>query len=286
MIHLIFSGCFYLLSSAINPFLYSLFSKRFRRGFYDLLYRGKSCTISCTTGHTTVRIIDNGPKEEGVQNGGIKTNTAKDLLQLTKLHKGNNGRQIITRQALCRHFAIEAHSSYYVSEDKDNLRLQRKKLRSRGQLYHGIPFQNHIDDSIISNPPFYTYANGENSSKLRAQGKSRTRKLFNKSEGDDCSIVFRFSPPPSLSGPDEDKTSQSESRSKTKSSTTEGKSSMMQSSSEEKCKYKVIFNTNRGNSSEASSCPCTNQETKYRIQNDNIQRIVSDFKYIDSTTET
>ena len=31
----LFLGCFYLLSSAINPFLYSLFSKRFRRGLYD-----------------------------------------------------------------------------------------------------------------------------------------------------------------------------------------------------------------------------------------------------------
>ena len=29
-------GCFYYLSAAINPFLYSLLSKRFRRGFCDL----------------------------------------------------------------------------------------------------------------------------------------------------------------------------------------------------------------------------------------------------------
>ena len=32
----IFTGCCYFLSSAINPFLYSLLSKRFRRGFHDL----------------------------------------------------------------------------------------------------------------------------------------------------------------------------------------------------------------------------------------------------------
>ena len=32
-----FKGCCYLLNSAINPFLYSIFSKRFRRGFADLL---------------------------------------------------------------------------------------------------------------------------------------------------------------------------------------------------------------------------------------------------------
>ena len=34
-----FSGCCYFLSSAINPFLYSLLSKRFRRGFHDLKYK-------------------------------------------------------------------------------------------------------------------------------------------------------------------------------------------------------------------------------------------------------
>ena len=32
----IYLGCFYYLSTAINPFLYSLLSKRFRRGFCDL----------------------------------------------------------------------------------------------------------------------------------------------------------------------------------------------------------------------------------------------------------
>ena len=31
-----FTGCCYYLNSAINPFLYSLLSKRFRRGFHDL----------------------------------------------------------------------------------------------------------------------------------------------------------------------------------------------------------------------------------------------------------
>ena len=32
-------GCCYYLSSAINPFLYSLLSKRFRNGFHDLKYK-------------------------------------------------------------------------------------------------------------------------------------------------------------------------------------------------------------------------------------------------------
>ena len=45
-------------------------------------------------------MIENIPKEEGMKNFAIKTKTSKELLQLTKLHKGNNGRQVITRQAL------------------------------------------------------------------------------------------------------------------------------------------------------------------------------------------
>lgn len=36
---LLFVGCCYFLSSAVNPFLYSLLSKRFRRGFHDLKYK-------------------------------------------------------------------------------------------------------------------------------------------------------------------------------------------------------------------------------------------------------
>ena len=48
----IFLGCFYLLSSAINPFLYSLFSKRFRRGLYDFsrYCKGKSQIKNSTRG--------------------------------------------------------------------------------------------------------------------------------------------------------------------------------------------------------------------------------------------
>ena len=228
-------------------------------------------------------MIENIPKEDGMKNFAIKTKTSKELVQLTKLHKGNNGRQIITRQALYRHFNIDEHPSYYLGDDIDCPRLQRNTLRNCGKMYHGIPFT----DSIISNPPFYTYANGENSSKLRTGGRSRVRRLFNKSEGDDCSIVFRFSPAPSSTIPDESKSSQSEMRSKTKSSTTEGKLSIMQSSSEEKCKYKVVFNTIRGSSSDTSTCPNANQETTLKIKNDDIQNIILDLKYIDcSTTET
>merc|ERR1712141_631637 len=35
------SGCCYFLSAVVNPFLYSLLSKRFRRGFHDLVRNTK-----------------------------------------------------------------------------------------------------------------------------------------------------------------------------------------------------------------------------------------------------
>ena len=278
-----FLGCFYLLSSAINPFLYSLFSKRFRRGFYDLIYRGKnSCTISCTTGNTTVRIGNNIPTEEKLANGGIKAETAKDLLQLTKLNKGNNGRQVITRQALCRHFNVESPSSYYVDEDINRM-MYHKSSRS---IYHGLSLR--YNDSIISNPPCYSYANGEYSSKFRTQKTSRTRRFFNKSEGDDCSLVFRFSPPPSLVCQDESKSSRSENRSRTRSSTTEGRYSLQSSSDgkQKNCKYKVVFNNNRPNSSDAASGPISSQESKQHAKDDNIANLVIDLKYIDCSIDT
>ena len=52
-----YTGCCYYLNSAINPFLYSLLSKRFRRGFHDLtrkilkLYQKHSFKISSKGAH-------------------------------------------------------------------------------------------------------------------------------------------------------------------------------------------------------------------------------------------
>ena len=47
-----FSGGCYYLSSTVNPFLYSLLSKRFRRGFHDVLrYACRRMDISWFSGH-------------------------------------------------------------------------------------------------------------------------------------------------------------------------------------------------------------------------------------------
>ena len=247
--------------------------------------------ISCTTSPTSVKTINNIPNNEKFEKSESKVDTLKGLLQITKIRGGqNNGKQIITRQALCRHFNVEAPSSYYVSEDMNTTMFQRGTLRKGGQVYHGLSLKSRFNKSIISNPPFHSYANGENSSRFRTRQKSRTFRFFNKSEGDNhSSIVYRFSPAPSLLGPDDSKSSQSESRSRTKSSTTEARSSIIQSSNDGKqqnCKYKVVFNNSRSINNEVSSGSNSNHEAKLLTNKDNIQRIVMSLKYIDCSTET
>ena len=255
-----------------------------------MIYRGKSCTISCTTSPTSLKTINNIPNKEKLENNGIKVDTTKDRLQLTKIRGGYIGKQIITRQALCRHFNVEAPSSYYVSEDMNTTMFQRYNLRNGRQVYQGSYLKSCFDKSIISSPPFHSYANGENSSKFQTRQKTRTRNFFNKSEGDNrSSIVYRFSPAPSLLCQDESKSSQSESRSRAKSSTTDSRPSIMQSSSDRKhpnCKYKVVFNSNRSIANEVPSGSNSNHETKSSVKNDNLQRIVMNLKYIDFSTET
>ena len=73
----LFLGCCYLLSSAINPFLYSIFSKRFRRGFYDLI------------------------------NGCCKRQEKEGKRPLNNIPKASKHRnQVVNRQAMLRHFDI------------------------------------------------------------------------------------------------------------------------------------------------------------------------------------
>ena len=44
-VHNFLTGVGYYLSSSVNPLLYSVMSKRFRRGFRDMFNRNKSLTM-------------------------------------------------------------------------------------------------------------------------------------------------------------------------------------------------------------------------------------------------
>ena len=61
-----FTGCCYFLHSAINPFLYSLLSKRFRRGFHDLSNRIKNCRNQPATASREHQIVHHAPIPENV----------------------------------------------------------------------------------------------------------------------------------------------------------------------------------------------------------------------------
>ena len=62
--YLPFSGCCYFLSAVVNPFLYSLLSKRFRRGYHDLVrntkiwFRNLPILLHITSPPTTTKESD------------------------------------------------------------------------------------------------------------------------------------------------------------------------------------------------------------------------------------
>ena len=104
----IFLGCCYFLSSTINPFLYSLLSKRFRRGYYDLKYKMKNCLNSKvpflnTSTHTSSR-IQNAPIPM------ISLNRNQSLKIYTK--------KIQSRNTMQRHFGKPASWTAHCAEDE------------------------------------------------------------------------------------------------------------------------------------------------------------------------
>ena len=62
MINLFFSGVGYYLSSCVNPLLYSVMSKRFRRGFVDMFRRSNSQNaVNLVAAGVAVANGDGGP---------------------------------------------------------------------------------------------------------------------------------------------------------------------------------------------------------------------------------
>ena len=210
------------------------------------------------------------------------------MVIITNLRGGGyNGKQIITRQALQRHFNFEVSSSklsdIMISEDEcdaseDNCMFHKKKLRRGISNYHGINTNNSIKDSIILTPSTNDLHREENSSR-RFLKRQRCRTLFNKSEGDCANPLSIFKLPsmrplPGLHNQNEG--IYNEPRSGVFSSS-EGK---------RHCKYKVIFHNKTTTSSEASGNQILNQDAM-KMKNDNIRdRKFVDLRYIDGSSET
>jgi hypothetical protein len=96
---LLFLGCSYLLHSAINPFLYSICSKRFRRGFLDLI---------------------NKRSTPGSNQHANDLQAGKEM-SFDQIIRGRNRKKVVNKKALLRHF-----DNPFLSPDDNN--LERDKV--------------------------------------------------------------------------------------------------------------------------------------------------------------
>ena len=246
--------------------MYSLFSKRFRRGFYDLIYRSKSCTYSFQSVPSKKSTINGNQNKERpedvVRYIRRECNSSQDMVIVTNLRGAYNGKQIITRQALRRHFNFEVSSSKLsgsnVSDanynNEGNCMFHKKKKLKRGiSNYNGMNMNNSMKDDIILSHSCDLYPE-ENSSRFPNKQRSRIRRYFNKSEGD-CANMVSIVRLPHVRPPlhNESEVSQNEPRSGVFSS----------SYRKRNCKYKVIFNNKT--TSEASAIPVVNQDTIKKV---------------------
>ena len=180
-------------------------------------------------------------KEEGDE-GLVAYNNRECFVQIKKLQCGTyNKKQIITRNALCRHFDVKVSSSKsrdYASEDELGI---GSKNRCSTSGNHTKKYINTIDKYGIILSPL------KKDIKVKdKKGKcSRIPHIVNKSTGE-CSNPNSIVSAPLLrsSFRKENEYYRNES----------SKSSKFRSSGDEKinCKYKVVFN-NRNSSSEACS---------------------------------
>ena len=124
-----FSGCCYFLSSTINPFLYSLLSKRFRRGFHDLKYKmitylNMKVPFRTTSTHTSSRN----------QNGQIPMITLNKNKSL-KFYK----KQVQSKNAMQRHFGQPASWTANCDEDAWKARiLEMPRIANDSNQYWDI----------------------------------------------------------------------------------------------------------------------------------------------------
>ena len=119
---LTFTGCCYFLHSAINPFLYSLLSKRFRRGFHDLSNRViKNCRNQQATSSREHQIVHNAP---------IQDNVSFCI----------NNRQVTNRNVLKRHYNLAKSSG---AQSDNDTKLHHKLLFEMQGIASRDPSESH-----------------------------------------------------------------------------------------------------------------------------------------------
>jgi len=197
--------------------------------------------------------VNNPNMEREVGDEGLVVyNNVEGLVQIKKLQCGTyNKKQVITRNALCRHFDVKVSSSKsrdYASEDE--LGIGSKNICSTSGK-HNKKYINTLDKYGIILSPLKEDIKVKDKKGIR----SRAPHIVNKSTGE-CSNPNSIVSAPLLrsSFRKENEYYRNES----------SKSSKFRSSGDEKinCKYKVVFN-NRNSSSEA--CSRTISDNKHDI---------------------
>lgn len=151
----LFSGCCYLLNPAINPFLYSIFSKRFRRAFLDLAFKSN---IRCFNQNDEDRIA-------------VTSTRRHDK------HKPYN--QVINRQAMLRHFDLKTSNdnsklkinknSRFVLNQENSFKKHQKTLKTQSLHYvntnSATPRTNLVSEPISNQKTIYTLKNEDSNIK-------------------------------------------------------------------------------------------------------------------------
>ena len=130
------SGCCYLLNPAMNPFLYSIFSKRFRRAFFDLLLKMNIRCFNPNNNEKTATVTTNRNKPR---------------------------KQVINRLAILRHLDLRTSNGSSKSDFAENRKFtlnQENRIEkiSRTTKAHSLHFVNDNDSrpftKLYSEPVF------------------------------------------------------------------------------------------------------------------------------------
>ena len=98
-----FSGCCFFLSSVVNPFLYSLLSKRFRRGYQDLIIKIKIWILSLP-----FRLYSPEPlSKNSISQDDKRMNIAENPIETTQFKQEREG---LVNSMCCTRIMVEQSS--------------------------------------------------------------------------------------------------------------------------------------------------------------------------------
>ena len=95
-----------------------------------MIYKGNCCKYSCTADLLSKSAANNPNIDNPEANNAVRYTPKNDRVVISNLRGGYNGKQIITRKAIHRHFNVELSSSNladFVSEDECSTHKKKHK---------------------------------------------------------------------------------------------------------------------------------------------------------------